>query len=349
MIVKKLMTKRLPIKPLITLFVLLILRGGTLFAQDPMFSQFYASPLQLNPALTGSAEAPFIALNYRSQFPSFQDGAAYSTFAASYDQHLSGLNSGIGLSLMADDAGQGILRKIYASLHYSYKVTINDDLAARIGVEAGIIQNRVDWDKLIFPDQLDPLNGAFNLDGSKRFTAEIQPNSLTNTLFDLSTGVVFYGSKFFAGVSAKHLATPNEGFLNVNDNLRVGLPIRWSLHGGYEITLTKPTRFKQGSFLTPTIMYVKQGDFGQIMAGAYGGFGAIVAGFYYRHANTNPGDVISVIGFKHEYFKVSYSYDFSVGSLGGRTGGSHEVSLLINLDPGAAKRVDLGDCFKIFR
>ena len=226
-------------KLLVSLILGFILRGYTAQAQDPVFSQFYASPLQLNPAFTGSAMAPFIALNYRMQYPGFNNGAAYSTFAASFDQHLKGLNSGIGLSLMTDDAGQGIWRKTYASAHYSYKVSINEQIAARLGVEAGFIQSNLNWDKLIFYDQLDQLLGPYMVDGSFRPTSENRPERTSKTLFDMSTGVVVYGSGFHAGLSVKHLATPNEGLINNNPNLLIGLPVRWTMHGGYEFTLKK--------------------------------------------------------------------------------------------------------------
>jgi type IX secretion system PorP/SprF family membrane protein len=337
-------------KILFSLFFAFILRGVNVQAQDPVFSQFYASPLQLNPAFTGNAYAPFIALNYRMQYPAFNNnGAAYSTFAASYDQSLNGLNSGLGLSLMTDDAGQGIYRKTYASAHYSYKVNINKDMAAKIGVEAGFIQSNLDWNKLVFGDQLDPFNGASGPNGVKNPSNEVRPDRLNRTIFDLSTGFVVYGSGFHAGLSAKHLTSPNEGFINANQNLRIGLPTRWTVHGGYEFVISKATRYRQANFITPTAMYVKQGDFSQLVAGAYAGIGPLITGVWYRHANTNAGDAIVMVGFKQDYFKVGYSYDYSLGTLVGKTGGSHEVSLTINLDPYVGKKVDINDCFKMFR
>ena len=215
------------------IFFALVLRGSIVFAQDPIFSQFYAAPLQMNPAFAGTAQAPFIAANYRMQYPSFASGAAYSTFAASYDQALNRSNSSIGFSVMTDDAGQGILKKTFASAIYSYKVNIREDIQAKIGVEAGLIQSNLDWDKLRFLDQIDPITGF----ETPRPSAEVRPTELNKTLFDLSTGFLINAKNFYIGVSGKHLATPNEGFLNVNQNLRVGLPIRWSLHAGYEITV----------------------------------------------------------------------------------------------------------------
>ena len=325
-----------------------ILRGTLAEAQDPVFSQWYAAPLQTNPAFAGTAGAPFIALNYRSQYPAFNNGAAYSTFAASYDQPLNESNSSIGISIMTDDAGQGILKKTYASASYSYKVNINQDVSAKIGVEAGMIQTGLDWDKLIFFDQLDAITGATLPDGTVRPTSEIRPTELNKTFFDLSTGFLLAASNFHVGLSVKHLATPDEGFLKVNQNLRIGLPIRWTLHGGYEFTLRKGTRRRPSMFVVPSVMVVKQGDFLQIVGGAYFGFGPIFTGAWLRQTASNPESAIFTIGFKQEYFKIGYSYDFPIGGLGSRTGGSHEVSVTINLDPNPRK-IDINDCFKMFR
>jgi type IX secretion system PorP/SprF family membrane protein len=326
----------------------LILRGSVLFAQDPIFSQFYAAPLQLNPAFAGTAQAPFIAANYRMQYPSFVSGAAYSTFAVSFDRSLNRTNSSIGFSVMTDDAGQGILTKTFASAIYSYKVMIREDVQAKIGVEAGLIQSSLNWDKLVFLDQIDPITGEKFPDGTTRPTQEIRPTELNKSLFDLSTGFLINAKNFYIGVSGKHLATPNEGYLNVNQNLRVGLPIRWSLHGGYEITLKEGNRRHPKSFLTPSLMVAKQGDFLQAVVGAYGGFGPLFTGLWYRQTPSNSESVIFTLGFKQESFKIGYSYDFPVGVLGGKTGGSHELSFTINLDPNPRK-YDLNDCYQMFR
>ena len=62
--------------------------------QDPIFSQFYAAPLQLNPAFAGNTYAPFIAVNYRNQWSGFNNFQTYNTYAASFSQFVEGLNSG---------------------------------------------------------------------------------------------------------------------------------------------------------------------------------------------------------------------------------------------------------------
>ncbi|MEY3270304.1 MAG: hypothetical protein RIS89_402, partial [Bacteroidota bacterium] len=53
----------------ITLSLLLVALSGELLAQDPTFTQFYANPVYMNPALAGSSGCPRVALNYRNEWP----------------------------------------------------------------------------------------------------------------------------------------------------------------------------------------------------------------------------------------------------------------------------------------
>jgi len=56
-------------------------------AQDIHFSQFYMSPLNLNPALTGVMNSQVrVVGNYRNQWASVLKSNAFSTYSASYDQ-----------------------------------------------------------------------------------------------------------------------------------------------------------------------------------------------------------------------------------------------------------------------
>ncbi|MES1226414.1 MAG: type IX secretion system membrane protein PorP/SprF, partial [Bacteroidota bacterium] len=57
-------------KKLICAMSLCLLLGTAALAQDPNFSQFFASPLTLNPALTGKFDGVYrVAGNYRNQWP----------------------------------------------------------------------------------------------------------------------------------------------------------------------------------------------------------------------------------------------------------------------------------------
>src|SRR3982751_3598055 len=98
------------------LCTLLILTTGLLSkAQDPNFSQFFVSPLTLNPALTGKFDGIYrIAGNYRNQWPTFNN--AFTTATISFDagilkDRLPDIDQfGIGLLGFTDKSGNGILQ-----------------------------------------------------------------------------------------------------------------------------------------------------------------------------------------------------------------------------------------------
>jgi len=324
------------------LFVLMLLGTSNLQAQDPVFTQFYAAPLQLNPAFAGNTYAPFVTLNYRNQWSGFVDLNTYLTYAVSYSQYMEGLNSGIGLMVEADDSGNGIYRTTRVGGFYSYKVAINRELNLKFGLEASYVQNRLDWNKLLFGDQID-ITGEIDL-----VSGEVQPDNLSSSYADISTGILAYNSIFYGGLAIKHLNRPDESILGINGNINSGLPVRFSIHSGAQLDIGGSKRGR-AMFLSPNIMYVKQGDFNQINAGAYLSFGSFFAGGWYRHTSSNSDAVIGLFGFQKDVFKIGYSYDFTVSGLAGQTGGTHELSIVFNLDANRPRRVDYNDCFQMFR
>src|SRR5437764_10177023 len=64
--------------------IVFVLMGMRCLAQDPHFSQFFSSPLTLNPAFTGKFNGQVrAAANYRNQWPTIN--RAYETGTASVD------------------------------------------------------------------------------------------------------------------------------------------------------------------------------------------------------------------------------------------------------------------------
>ena len=72
------------------LFVLLSMTCSIgLFAQDPIFTQFYSNPVYLNPAFSGTHHCPRIVSNYRNQWPNFSGD--FITTSITYDQYVDAL------------------------------------------------------------------------------------------------------------------------------------------------------------------------------------------------------------------------------------------------------------------
>lgn len=324
-------------------FILSIALGASFLShsQDAIFSQFYSTPLQINPAFAGNTIAPRVALAYRDQWHNFNN--AFSTAAVTYDQLVPRLNSGFGLSLSSDRAGDNIYQKNQIGVNYAYRLEIKNDLFVKIGIEAGATNTSVDWNRLVFLDQLDPIGGVVNA------TQEVKPANLSRTYLDISSGFLVYGPKFYAGLSLKHLNTPDESFIQQNSNLNLGLPIRYAFTAGTQIPLDGRNIRKTKTFLSPNILVVKQGPYAQVNLGAYAGFGTVFAGAWYRHTSRNSDALIGQVGFEKGIFKVGYSHDFTINGLP-NTWGAHEISLVFNFDALYDRsKPDYNDCFKIFR
>ncbi len=108
-------------KKILSTLTVCVALAGALNAQDPNFSQFFASPLSLNPALTGKFDGSFrVAGNYRNQWPTINN--AFVTKTASIDfgilkNRLADIDQlGVGVLAMTDRAGDGVLVTNFAGL-----------------------------------------------------------------------------------------------------------------------------------------------------------------------------------------------------------------------------------------
>ena len=338
-------------KSLLSIVLIILTAGSAAWAQDPVFSQFYAAPLQTNPAFAGISFAPRVTVNYRNQWPGLNN--AYVTYAATYEQSLEALNSGIGIILMTDNAGDGIYKVNRFSAVYGYQMQINDEWFIKFGVQAGVIQNTVDWNKLVFGDQIDPITGPIGGSGPI-LSQEAPPENLNKSSLDISSGILVYGQNFYGGLAVKHLNSPDESLLGINENLNVGVPLRLTVHGGAEFTLERGNNRRAPSFISPNVMFNKQGDFWQLNAGAYAGLDQIYLGMWYRHSANNPDAAIGLIGYRKGVLRIGYSYDYTISQLAdANPGGTHEISLTLNLADSrqlqrSRRAARYNNCFKMF-
>lgn len=314
-------------------------------AQDPIFSQFYSSPLQLNPAFAGNSNHPIVYLQYRNQWPSVNN--AYVTYSATYDQFLPARNSGFGIGLLRDDAGDGTLTNTKISGVYSYKVQITRDLNLKIGLEGSYVQRRLDFDRLIFADQINPSSGPIFQGGTLIQTTEIRPADLSTGFFDISTGFLLYNPLFYVGLSLEHLTNPSVSYFDGASV--VGLPTRFSLHAGAQINFDSGNKPDEGSFITPNVLLVKQGDFYQTNVGFYTKFRALLGGLWYRHTFGNADALIFSLGTTVNQMKIQYSFDYTVSALSINTGGAHELSFRYILENIGENESKINDCLSIFR
>jgi type IX secretion system PorP/SprF family membrane protein len=284
-------------KKLVILFALISL-SGTVLAQDPTFTQFYANPLYLNPAFAGSHGCPRFALNYRNEWPNLSGN--YVTYSASYDQYFKNISGGFGVLALHDQQGQGTINTSMLGLIYSYHLKVTRKFSMMFGARASWFQKSLDWDKLTFGDMIDPRRGFIYSTGDV-------PRGGSRGFFDASAGVVGYSKTFFFGFAAHHLNTPNESMIVGNSPL----PMRFTGHMGAEIEIGKRSKYSTGTSIMPNVIYQYQNGFQELNVGTYIKYGAFNVGAWYR----NRDAFILTIGINTGKFKLGYSYDVTVSKL----------------------------------
>lgn len=301
------------------MLLILVFAGRITKAQDPIFSQFYANPVYLNPALAGSAICPRLSFNYRNQWPAI--AGTYVTYNASYDQYWDAISGGVAILAMSDQAGEGALTSNTISGVYSYRLTINRKMSLNAGFQGTYYNRRIDWDKLTFPDMIDPRFGFVNN------TQEKRPPKLSIGFFDFSSGLVLsHSDNFFAGIAVHHMTQPNEGFYS---DISSKLNMKFTFHMGGIIDLKRKSgsnRSQEDPTLSPNILYQQQQHFQQINYGVYFNRFPFVGGLWFRQNFNNADAFILLAGFEQPSFKLGYSYDLTVSRLTNITGGAHEIS-----------------------
>jgi type IX secretion system PorP/SprF family membrane protein len=313
------------------------------FAQDPQFSQYYASPLYLNPGFTGITPQQRLTSNYRIQWPNLPQ--AYVTYAASYDIFVDELKSGFGLLATTDKMGSAGWRTTTVGLNYSYKVRVNDKIVFSPGLYFGYGINGLDRSKLQLGDGLE--YDGISLDPDLQKLGNQQ-------YFDFGSGFLFYSRTLWLGAAFSHMNQPNLSILN--DVSR--LPMKTTIHGGARLTLTSgPREADRASYLTPSFIFRKQGPISQLDFGMNYHIDPISIGVWYRGkpfqtnyiGTVNQDALIFTLGLYLSSFTVGYSYDFTISELSTTSGGAHEISIVYEfvakpLHKGIKKRNRLIPC-----
>ena len=217
-------------------------------AQDPVYSQPFLSPVNLNPAATGAGEYDLrISAIYRRHWWTIPSQMNYQSF--SIDKFIPKISSGIGL--LVNRSNEGYLKKTGFYASYAYTVCAGTASAADNGgmpkwfwtggLQFGLAQTRIDYNKLVFADELD-IGGV--IPGS---ASAADPAINSGKLFpDFSAGTFFNynlteNSRLLAGFSAHHINRPDESLTSTGDSIRSQLPVRWGGNLMYTYTNTEQT------------------------------------------------------------------------------------------------------------
>ncbi len=330
------------------LAILVLISTQTLKAQDPNFSQFFVSPLTLNPAMTGKFNGDFrIAGNYRDQWPEISK--AYITSTISLDapimrNRISELDTwGIGIMAMTDKTSNGVLSSNYISISTAYHKGIDEDGLHQIGLgfQGTYANKRLDGTKLDFLDELDA-NGGFT--GVSEEPIDDQQINVDH--FDFNIGALYNGStdgynNFYVGVSAYHINRPRESFTG---NIFYQINPRYTVNAGGAIPIGDRTKTVYLSSLysnqAGATNIVMGGAMGLLVNGDEDNPTTFFAGAWTRFNNVNDA-IIPYVGLEFGNFRFGASYDVNISSLktASQSRGGLEVSLIFIRRPPGYKPV----------
>lgn len=315
-------------------FVILFFANGICFGQDPSFSQFFSSPLNINPALTANINSDWrLISNLRDQW--IGPASPYLTGSISYDRKIlqdkipgveEGNVMGIGGMLMFDNAMAGVAKSIWASLDLSYSIKLVDDITKHklaIGFGAMYGRRTVDFSRLDFEEQFTGLGFNTNLPTGEAALSNMKAYisasaGLTYSITGENTNVDF-------GVAAFHLNKPKQTFLQ-NDNQILAL--RKVGHANLETFLNDRT------VLNINGVYQLQDNAKYFSAGAAFGYflqdeneSMINAGVWYWSKNA----IVPYIGLVYKDMQFGLSYDLTISKLSQSTRkpNTFEVSIIL--------------------
>lgn len=303
----------------------------SLHAQDLHFSQFFNSPLTINPANTGFIpDADYrIGANYRTQWSKIMT-VPYKTTSVFLDAQLfrDRLENGwlgLGAVLLTDVAGSGSLRstKIYGSLAYHQMLGFSSLLSA--GFNVGWANKRIDGSKLKFPDQFD---GKF-FDNSLPTSVVLNKNNVSYLDIQAGMNYAYFPQENIyinAGYSIHHVNRPKETFFS--DNSSEGrIPMR---HIAF---LNAILKLNDKLIINPNVYFTTQAKATELVVGLNGNYNLsaagekqLLAGVYYRLGDA----IVPMVGLEVYNVKFTFSYDVTISKLSkfnGYRGGS-EFSLI---------------------
>lgn len=304
------------------LFLAAALLPAAIKAQDIHLTQYYFSPLSLNPALTGVFNGDFrVQLNNREQWTSAVH-RSYSASRASYDQPIGTSNWSGGIIAQEMHAGNGGYTALNVMLSASYRISLERDHFF-LGLQGGFGSNYFNMNNAAFAENFDAING---------YNRDINPtteNFNSSSYYpDFNFGALWIHSSNngkvtpFFGATAFHINRPDQSFFN---NGSSHLPRRYLGHAGVRMNVSNVIS------ITPVGMYYIQKEAQEISVGALTDImldnanTSLQLGGFYRFDDAAS----AFAGINYKGLTVGLSYDITTSTLArpANNNGAFEFSL----------------------
>ncbi len=298
-------------------------------AQDPHFTQYYSSPILMNPALTGFFNGDVRSSgSYRNQWPSLPNPYLTGTFSVDANILKSVIKdgdiAGFGFTGLFDKTNGGGLKTNSLSGSISFHKLLDANGVNRIGIGAMATYTTrlLDYSKFTFAQQLTPLGFDITLPTGEPV------NGFSTSYVDYSVGIIYSAitdiSSFYCGGSLYHFNKPAESFngpihqiqprivFNAGTNFQVGEENRMYLSGAY-MNSEFSSDLIFGAAFSRALSQIPEENYNVILGG------------WYRYNDA----IAPYVGLEFKNIRAGISYDINVSKLtsGSSFRGGFEFSL----------------------
>ncbi len=315
-------------------------------AQDAVFSQFFAIPNALNPALSGVYDGKYrVSGVYRDQWRSVMD-EPFSSFGLGldlkFDVDQKGFSKdffGVSMGFQTDQSGfiEYSLNQMWLGGAFHKYLGGGQFLGG--GVQIGMNQRNINYSKINFQDQFNGIDG---------YTLGSLENLPENNFAhgDFAVGVNYLGkpnkrTSYSAGVSIHHVVGIENSFFKRDSRTEINtnaesykLPARFNLYAGLQY------RSHELLQINPRILFSIQNKTISSVLGCNFTFNFIqseknsftIGPFLRMSAGNNnwSSDMAGLLtGFGYDNLFIGMSYDFSINAVQryGRSKGTFELSI----------------------
>lgn len=235
---------------------------GEMKAQDPQLVQFYAAPLQLNPAMAGVYPGKWRAIaNYREQWSSILNTRPFRTISASFDAK-SEVGQGdyvaYGFTALRDEAGQSNYTRTAVDLSLAFMKQLGGsryrgfDQYLVGGAQLGFGQHSISPDKLWYSTQFNTVTEE--IDQSIASGETIMGSS--DMYLNINAGLLWYAvfddnKSLYVGGALHHVNQPDVSF--IANSSKYSLETKMTAHLGGEIP------FSSKLSILPAVAVISQG------------------------------------------------------------------------------------------
>ena len=325
---------------------------------EPVFSQFYASSVYLNPAICGLEHRfavtgihrtqwaginPYISNHLAVIIPIHDKGENANHrggLAANFINSRTGVKDKNGLDAVVS------VNSFYVSGAYNLNIAATTAQNLTFGLQAGFTQKIFQTNEYLWGSQYNSVTSGH--DGSK-VGGYSNDAPIIKIYPDINVGLMYYynagrniyapGISFYFGTAFSHLNRPNESLLPDQNSRALFM---WKLHSGLEIHVARMLN------VSPNVIYMRQGPNELVALGAnftylipdhdeYLKPTRIVFGASYRFGDA----VVAQVGFGSKYYSIGFSYDFytsALRSFDNKPGNAFEISFKTILELGKKSR-----------